>query len=141
LPKDSTFDLDRYPPEQYIEGPANAWRVSIDAREGETQPSLSFEEADNYRWIDWCAGDSWLSGHSGIAPFDFAPPDESIIAIPMKHNKDRAPREWTDEYRMMVQIKHKNKIPPSPPTALSRRVEMYENAAKIIRARQIAKSE
>ncbi len=140
LPKDSSFDLDRQPPDQYIGKCGESWMVSIEDQFGE-KPTLSYQEADNYRWIDWCAEDSWLNGYSSIAPFSFAPPDGAILAIPMKHVKDRAPREWTDDYRMMVQIRHRDKIPDTPPTAMERQNEMYIQFAKILKEQQSEKSE
>lgn len=140
LPKDSMFDLDRQPPDQCITKCGESWRVSIEDQFSE-KVTLSYQEADNYRWIDWCAEDSWLNGHTGIAPFSFAPPDGSILAIPMKHIKDREQRDWIDDYRMMVQIRHRDKIPDTPPTAMERQNEMYTQFAKILKAQQSEKSE
>lgn len=122
LPKYSTLDLDRQPPMDQVivrlvaENPNIVFainhktfgRSTIVSRNG-----LPTRTADPHqllmRWISYYSPDatSVLDPYS-YAPFNTIPENGAMLSIPIKRDRDRYLRKFDDDYRLFLQVIHRD---------------------------------
>ena len=111
LPKDATFDLDRFPSkdsivlgEQLMGGPI--WECFANEHTPLREWVVPKKGRTKYRWVryaDRYAGQDH-ERRSRAIPLHVIPEDRSILMIPMKKKTDNYVRDYRDDFELFVEI-------------------------------------